>query len=65
VFALGVFLLFTGYAAVYTDYANLANGGQGPTYAEALGFAAKVAPPGAEKPNLTGQPGKLGGKVGV
>lgn len=55
-FPLGVVFLFLGYAAVYTGVANLTNGGQGPTLSEALGFTVKLAPPGADKPNLTGQP---------
>jgi len=54
-FPLGVALLNLGYAAVYTGIANILNGGNGPTFAEALGFNRKIAPPGAEKPNLTGQ----------
>lgn len=66
-FSLGVYLVFFGYAAVYTGIANLLNGGNGPTYGEALGFQTMVAPPGADKPNLTGQPavvGAIGGKIG-
>lgn len=54
--ALGIVFLFFGYGALYTGLANMRNGQQGPTYAEAIGFKELVAPPGAEKPNLTGQP---------
>lgn len=55
-FPLGVLCLILGYAATYTGAANLGNGGGGPTLAESLGFKTVIAPPGADKPNLTGQP---------
>jgi len=55
-FPLGVFFLAFGYAAVYTAAANIRNGGQGPRLLESMGFRIAVAPPGADSPNLTGQP---------
>ena len=55
-FALGVLCLIAGYAGIYTGIANIKNGGQGPTFSESLGFKTAIAPPGADKPNLTGQP---------
>lgn len=59
-FSLGSFLLTVGYALVYAGIANLRNGGQGPTIAEALGFTTTLAPPGADLPKR----GVVGTKVG-
>jgi hypothetical protein len=66
-FPLGVFFLIIGYAFIYTGGANFANGGQGPTLAQSLGFPAPVAGPGKVTPNLTGQPviGAVGGAAGT
>lgn len=50
-FTIAVWLLFSGYAAIYTGIANLLNGMSGPTFMEALGVTAVVAPPGADHPN--------------
>lgn len=60
-FAIGVMLLILGYAEMYVGIANIRNGGSGPTLSEALGMKIAVAPPGAERPNLTGQPPVIGG----
>jgi hypothetical protein len=51
VFSAGLAFLFAGYAAVYTGIANLLNGGNGPTFAQSLGFqGGALAPPGADYP---------------
>lgn len=55
-FSLGVLLLQFGYAFVYTCIANLMNGGTGPTLSESMGLKARLAPPGADKPNTMGMP---------
>lgn len=55
-FSLGVLLLNMGYAFIYTGVANLMNGGTGPTLSESMGLPRRLAPPGADKPNIMGQP---------
>lgn len=55
-FSLGVYALIVGYACLYTGVANLLNRGAGPTLREAVGIKTALAPPGADYPNLTGQP---------
>lgn len=47
-FSLGVFMLWLGYAFVYTAIANIRNGYQGPRLSESLGLRLMIAPPSAE-----------------
>ena len=55
-FSLGVAMITFGWAAMYAGVANVVNGGNGPTLRESLGLKTAIAPPGANAPNLTGQP---------
>lgn len=53
-FTIGVALLVEGYGILYAAIANIATGGRGPTFLQAMGVKNAVAMPGS--PNLTGQP---------
>jgi hypothetical protein len=55
-FPVAIALILIGYAMVYTGAANLINGGQGPKLLESLGLKEAIAPPGADKAILSGQP---------
>lgn len=37
-FTFGIVFVFVGYAIAYTGIANAINGGQGPSFAQSLGF---------------------------
>lgn len=37
-FSIGIVFVLVGYAIAYTGVANAINGGQGPTFAQSLGF---------------------------
>lgn len=50
-FGLGALMLGVGYAALYSGLSNALNGGQGPTFFEALGIKTAIAPPGADHPS--------------
>lgn len=43
--ALGILLMWVGYAMMYSGFTNVTNGVNGPTVWEAMGFTNVIAPP--------------------